>query len=270
MSLIIASINSGSNGNCYYIGNQYDAVFIDAGISCREIEKRMLRLNLDIKKIRAIVVSHEHSDHIKGVPVLSKKYNLPVYISEKTLNSSRMILPNSISFLNNQQLTIESLTIHPFSKLHDAADPFSFTISFEELTVGVFTDIGTVCSSLVNHFKRCHAAFLEANYDEEMLEHGRYPYFLKNRIRNGKGHLSNDKAFNLFKEHKASFLQLLLLSHLSKDNNDPIKAKSLFDSTASTTEIVVASRNEESRAYEINAAISKSLPMQHSYQLSLF
>lgn len=270
MSLIIASINSGSNGNCYYIGNQTDAIFIDAGISCREIEKRMARLNLDINKIRAIIVSHEHTDHIKGIPVLSKKYNLPVYISEKTLHKSGMKLNRSISFLSNEQLSIASLEVHPFSKLHDAIDPFSFNISFEGIIVGVFTDLGTVCPNLIHHFKQCHAAFLEANYDDEMLEKGNYPYHLKRRITDGHGHLSNHKAFKLYKEHKAPYLQLLLLAHLSKENNNPYLAKSLFDTLGNATEIVVASRNEESAVYEILPCLHKSLKRSTSYQLSLF
>jgi len=251
MALYFSSLNSGSNGNCYYIGNENEAVLIDVGISCKELEKRMYRSGLDIKKVKAIFISHEHSDHVKGLSVFSRKYNLPVYITTNTLISSKLALnPNSIfSFSHLESIRIGSLKIVAFSKHHDAADPFSFTIEYNDTRVGVFTDIGAVCDRLITQFKGCHAAFLEANYDIEMLENGSYPYYLKRRIRSGKGHLSNTEALDLFVKHKPDYMSHLLLSHLSKDNNCPELVEKLFKAVADKTFVAVASRHQESEIY---------------------
>src|SRR5687767_13660583 len=128
MSLFIASLNSGSNGNCYYIGNNNEAVLVDVGISCRELEKRMKRLGLHINKIKAIFISHEHSDHISGVEVTSKKHQIPVYITTPTLKNGKLKLNESLvfSFTAYEPVSIGDLVITAFPKLHDAADPFSF------------------------------------------------------------------------------------------------------------------------------------------------
>jgi len=253
MSLFITSLNSGSNGNCYYIGNEHEAVLVDVGISCRETEKRMSRLGLSIQKVKAIFISHEHSDHISGVPVLAKKYKIPVYITPKTLLYLRVnpVDHQIIHFTANQPVTIGELVITAFTKFHDAIEPHSFSITCRDVTVGVFTDIGQTCENLVAHFGRCHAAFLEANYDDEMLDNGGYPYHLKRRIRGGHGHLSNKQALELFLAHKPLHMSHLLLAHLSKNNNDPQLVYDLFKSNANGTEVIVASRYEETPVYHI-------------------
>ncbi len=255
MSLYIASINSGSNGNCYYVGNGQDAILVDAGLSCRETEKRMRRLNLSMQEVRGIFISHEHGDHIKGVPVLSAKYNLPVYITERTLRSSRMIIPNHLIRFISGTCTeaINGLSITAFSKEHDAIEPVSFTVAGNGVTIGVFTDLGIACNNLHHHFKQCHAAFLESNYDRSMLMNGRYPIHLKNRISGGKGHLSNEQALEVFLSHRPSFMSHLLLAHLSKENNHPELVADLFNAHADGVEIVVASRYESSGVYHIQA-----------------
>jgi len=185
MSLFITSLNSGSNGNCYYVGNEREAILVDAGISCREIEKRMKHLGLNIKNVKAVFVSHEHSDHIKGLPVLIKKYLLPIYITPLTMRRGGLSFHDDQlkTFTAHQPVFIGELSITAFPKFHDACDPYSFVVSHNNTCVGVFTDIGVPCEHLIKYFKQCHAAFLEANYDEEMLEKGNYPIFLKNRIR---------------------------------------------------------------------------------------
>lgn len=254
MSLYITSLNSGSNGNCYYIANDNEAILVDVGISCRETEKRMLRLGLPMEKIKAIFISHEHSDHIRGVEVISRKYKLPVYITPNTLKHSGLKLNEELvrSFTSHESVSVGELSVIPFSKFHDAADPFSFIVEGNNIKIGVFTDIGSVCENLIHYFKQCNAAFLETNYDVQMLETGGYPYYLKKRISGEKGHLSNDQALELFKKHKPLFLDLLLLSHLSKDNNDPRFVKELFLKHAGKTNIVVASRNEETAVFKIS------------------
>ncbi|MEJ7625540.1 MAG: MBL fold metallo-hydrolase [Ferruginibacter sp.] len=276
MSLFVTSLNSGSNGNCYYIGNNTEAVLIDAGISCRETEKRMKLLGLSMNKLKAIFVSHEHTDHIKGVPALSDKFSLPVYITSSTLKGCCEIKRESTkSLLPYVPVTISGLTITAFPKKHDAEDPHSFTISGNGITVGVFTDIGSTCKHVIENFGQCNAAFLEANYDVDLLENGNYPYFLKNRIRGGNGHLSNKEALEIFKSYRSPLMSHLFLSHLSKNNNCPVIAKNLFDEHAGQTKIIVASRYEQTAVYVIkketsNSPAHKSENLFASKQLSLF
>lgn len=150
MSLFVASLNSGSNGNCYYVGNQDEAVLIDVGISCRETEKRMKRLGLSVKKVKAVFISHEHGDHIHGVTTLSKKYQLPVYITPETLQHGNITVREDriFSFLTGIPIPIGNLMVTAFPKFHDASDPFSFMVSSATVNVGIFTDIGLPCEML--------------------------------------------------------------------------------------------------------------------------
>ncbi len=253
MSLFITSLNSGSNGNCYYAGNTAEAILIDAGISCSEIEKRLQRLCLSIQNVKAIFISHEHSDHIKGITVLSKKYRLPVYVTASTLQYSGLKLEKGLvkTFDAHAPITIGNLSIIPFPKKHDACDPYSFIVSCDGTKVGVFTDIGTPCKNLISYFGECHAAFLEANYDDTMLQQGSYPWHLKKRITGGMGHLSNQQALEIFLQHRASNMTHLFLSHLSKNNNCPRLVYELFNMHANGVKMIVASRDEETPVYHI-------------------
>ena len=278
MSLFITSLNSGSNGNCYYIGNQDEAVLIDGGLSCRETEKRMKRLQLSMRKVKAIFVSHEHADHIFGVGSLSKKYQLPVYITDGTLQNGRLRVEQHllISFRAHDPIAVGNLSITAFPKSHDAFDPHSFIVEGNDVRVGVFTDIGHPCEHVIKHFEQCHAAFLEANYDEDMLETGPYPTYLKNRIRGDRGHLSNLQALQLFTRHKPPYMSHLLLSHLSANNNSPEIVKDLFNEIADNTEIIIAPRTHETPIYYISnrpfffAKPIKSKAPRSEFQLSLF
>lgn len=275
MSLFVASLNSGSNGNCYYIGNNDDAVLIDGGISCRETEKRMKRLGLSMRKVRGVFVSHEHGDHIHGVPSLSKKHKLPVYITQRTLDSGRSEIRERKVFplQSNSITTIGSLTVTTFPKRHDASDPHSFLVSSGSVNVGIFTDIGAACENVIRHFRQCHAAFLEANYDEYMLEHGGYPLPLKNRIRGGMGHLSNKQAKQLFVTHRPAYMSHLFLVHLSENNNTHKIVRDTFYPVAGQTQIIIASRERESKLYHIrNQELKRTekIPDAFAEQLSLF
>ncbi len=277
MSLYIASLNSGSNGNCYYIGNEHEAVLVDAGLTCRETEKRMRRLDLSMEKVKAIFISHEHGDHIKGVEVISAKYKLPVYITPLTWAHSRLRSETGLikPFKGYVPVTIGELTIHPFPKKHDAADPHSFIIAGNGVTIGVFTDIGIPCLHVIDHFTQCHAAFLEANYDDEMLANGRYPLHLQRRISGDEGHLSNQQALDLFMAHRPAYMSHIFLAHLSKDNNSPEIAAKLFNTRRGNTEIIIASRYNETEVYHIKAAgehqkLKKKLTVEHIVQATLF
>lgn len=278
MSLQICSLNSGSNGNCYYIGNSREAVLIDAGLSVRETERRMKLRELSVEKVKAIFVTHEHADHISGVPGLSKKYQLPVYITEQTFRNSNIPLAEHLvyGFNHAKPVSVGTLQITPFKKSHDAADPFSFLVSGNGVNVGVITDIGYACKRVLKYFGLCHAAFLESNYCDEMLRKGSYPFHLQERIRGDEGHLSNAQALELFQHYKSPELQLLILSHLSKNNNKPELVEKLFTPYAGDTKIIVASRYEAGQVFSIeNTIAQKTRPKKfkkekNQQQLSLF
>jgi len=213
----------------------------------------MKKLGLDMRKVKAIFVSHEHGDHIKGVSTLANKYNLPVFITPKTAkNGPQLIKHLSKTFVANQPVTIGELVITAFAKFHDAADPHSFVISYADTTVAVITDIGKVCDEVIRYFKQCQAVFLEANYDKDLLENGRYPVYLKNRIRGGLGHISNDEALNLFINHRSTNLSHIILSHLSQENNSAEMVAELFAPYANETEIIIASRYSHTDVFCIN------------------
>ncbi len=276
MKVYFTSLNSGSNGNCYYVGNENEAVLIDAGISCKETERRMQNLGLSMKAVKAIFISHEHSDHIKGVEMLSQKYNLPVHITPKTRAHCARIISQKCGISLEPFLPVQygNLTVTAFPKKHDACDPHSFIISSHGIRIGVFTDIGAPCEHLLHHFKQCHAAFLESNYDETMLENSAYPYYLKNRIRGGQGHLSNKQALEIFTSHRPAFMSHLLLAHLSQENNDPRMVQEMFTAASTHTQIVVASRYRETKLFTLRARVkgliqNKTAPIDRM-QLSLF
>ena len=251
--LEICAIASGSNGNCYYIGNKKDAILIDAGISCKQILLRMKEKELDTAKLKAVFVSHEHSDHMRGVRVLGKRLQIPVYITPKTYSASyKNLRPDYPKFfVPNQEVKIGEFSVFPFLKNHDAAEPCSFRVEYAGKNIGVFTDIGEPCENVLSHLGKCDALFLETNYDEKMLWEGRYPYILKRRIASGYGHLSNTQAFQLLNNHAGENLACVFLSHLSKENNTPEIAFNEMKTLESRFRVRLTSRYEAGEVLKI-------------------
>lgn len=253
MALYFASLNSGSNGNCYYVGNETDAVLIDAGISCREIRIRLHRLGLGLDLVRGIFISHEHTDHTRGIEVLARRHRIPVFATKAAFKSGKLEVSEELTrhIRPGKGLYVGSLRVHPFLKQHDTVDPVSFTVNCNGSTVGVMTDIGLACDQVIRHFRECQAVFLETNYDDEMLENGPYPWYLKERIRGDYGHLSNRQALELFTAHRSPALSHLLLSHLSQENNHSDKVLELFSPHTEGIRLAVASRYGETELYRI-------------------
>jgi phosphoribosyl 1,2-cyclic phosphodiesterase len=252
--LKIASIASGSNGNCYYIENNDDAILIDAGISAKQIVNRMFNLRLSTSKVRGIFISHEHTDHICGVDVLSRRLSIPVFITRKTYSSyGKTINSTLLNFFSpGKQVNIGKIDINPFLKSHDAAEPCSFLISSGGCNVAVMTDIGIECSNVISHLKDADAVFLETNYDDDMLKKGPYPPYLKTRISSDKGHLSNKQAGRIALEYATTRLKHVFLSHISENNNTPELAFNTFNNLIRQRkdlkpELSVASRHKESK-----------------------
>lgn len=251
--LEICAIASGSNGNCYYIGNKENAILVDAGISGKQIFNRMAEIGLDPLKIKAVFITHEHGDHMRGARGVSKKLQVPIYLTVKTYNGAyKNMRPDYPKYFSPEEtVLVDDFTIYPILKNHDAAEPCSFRIQYKNNNIGVFTDIGEACDNVKTHIEKCDGLFLESNYDEKMLWEGRYPYFLKKRVASEVGHLSNDQAFDLLDKHTNGNLQCVFLSHISKDNNTPEKAIERMESLTERFEVKLTSRFEAGEVYKI-------------------
>ncbi len=247
----ICALASGSNGNSYYVGNSSDAILVDAGISTKRLLARMNSRNLDPGNIRAVFLSHEHSDHSGGIRVLSKRLDLTIWMSEHTYYSlPKSSRPAIVRFFSpGEVVDVASFRIHTFLKNHDAVEPCSFRIEHAGFSTGIFTDIGAACEGVKRELTHCRAVFMETNYDEEMLVNGPYPFYLKKRILSDKGHLSNVQAFNLVEEHSHPELECVFLSHMSQENNTPVLAMSAFDSLSGRMNIRLTNRYDASEVY---------------------
>ncbi|WP_299582788.1 MBL fold metallo-hydrolase [uncultured Sunxiuqinia sp.] len=243
--LEICALASGSNGNCYYVGNEKEAVLVDAGLSARQIQLRLEQKQIDPSKLKAVLITHEHSDHCRGARVLGKRMGIPVYLTKKTFLAMRKaVRPETPRWFEpNEEFQVGEFSVLPFSKQHDAVEACSFRVSYAGKHVGVMTDIGEACERVKAEFARCHAVFLESNYDDDMLMNGPYPYYLKQRVASDRGHLSNEQACLLLKEHAGEQLHTILLSHLSGENNTPEKAYAVFESLSQTYRIELTSRH---------------------------
>jgi phosphoribosyl 1,2-cyclic phosphodiesterase len=226
----VCSLASGSNGNAFLIRTGVDSFLVDAGISCKQICMRLQQVGSDIGQINGIFVTHEHSDHVKGLDVLLRKHPTPVYITEKTFRSlPKSIDPNIANFIRaDDSFMIGETEIRSMSKSHDAIDPTLFCFYYRGKKISVITDAGYACGNVLDAVRDADILFLESNYDDQMLQNGIYPPFLKARVAGRRGHLSNVNAGQLIRDHASDNLQYVFLSHLSENNNTPELAMHTF------------------------------------------
>lgn len=222
------SIASGSSGNCIYIGEEESGILVDAGISMKQIREGLESIHTNIENIKGIFITHEHSDHIKGLGPLLRKFKIPVYATADTIGAiwekgnMKNISPEIFHSIDRQQdLSVGDYIIESMPISHDAADPVCYTVEKDEKKIGIATDMGKYDDALIEKLGQCDAVLLEANHDINMLQVGPYPYSLKMRILGEKGHLSNDASARLIKEIIHPGMQHVVLGHLSKENNFP-------------------------------------------------
>jgi len=222
-SFRICPLASGSKGNSLFISGNNSAILIDAGLSGIELERRLKQINVDPQHLTAIIITHEHSDHVKGAGILNRRFNIPIYITRKTLGACRNLGKiQSVEFFTcGSPFEIDGIRINPFSISHDARDPVGLTLEYNGQKIGIATDLGIVTNLVRDHLKNCSVLYLESNHDPQMLMNGPYPWHLKQRIKDRHGHLSNLDARDLVEEMKTKTLKHVILAHLSKENNHP-------------------------------------------------
>ncbi len=219
----VCSLASGSKGNSLFVACNNSAILVDAGLSGVEVERRLTSVDVSPQSLTGIIITHEHSDHVKGAGVLSRRYDIPVYITQKTYHACKGLGKiNDLRFFEcGLPFQIDGITISPFSISHDAKDPVGLTLEFKNIKVGVATDLGIVTHLVKEHLKDSDVLYLESNHDPRMLMNGDYPWHLKQRIKGRTGHLSNFEASELVSELLTHRLKHVILAHLSEENNCP-------------------------------------------------
>lgn len=237
MPLTFFSLGSGSCGNCYYLATESDAIIIDCGVSIRRFKKNMQEYGMKIGKVKGIIITHDHADHIKAAGKLSKEYNLPVFatplihegMDKNWQNSVKIPAENRHNINKEEPFEIGSFRITAFSLPHDASENVGYYIEVGEYRFCVMTDVGDVTEIVKEYIQKSTHLILESNYDEEMLRQGRYPEMLKERIVSGHGHLSNKKAASALAENFHEHLKNVWLCHLSEENNHPELARKTIE-----------------------------------------
>ena len=225
--LKFCSLFSGSSGNSLFVQSDQSKLLIDCGASGKKICEALASINSSIEDIDAILITHEHSDHVQSLGLLSKKYNIPIYLNKETFEALSNSQKEKISsdninyFINDKEFFLNDLTIKPFSIPHDAANPCGYNIHNGKRKISIATDLGHVTDDILNNLKNSSFILLESNYDPSILQISKYPYSLKERIKGPKGHLSNETAGKLISALSGNELKEVMLGHLSKENNFP-------------------------------------------------
>src|SRR6202042_3947259 len=231
MGVTVSMLASGSRGNCAFVASTRTRILVDAGISCRETFKRMKSLGEDPQSISAILITHEHSDHVYGLAVLAKKLRIPIYMTGATHAAWARALRNEKGerpqleklekFESGHRFQVGDIEVKPFTIPHDAADPVGFTFRVEGTKVGVATDLGYLPASVRDHLRGCDVLVMESNHDLEMLRGGPYPWSVKQRVMSRVGHLSNLALADFLTNDYDNSATFVVLAHLSEQNNHP-------------------------------------------------
>ena len=263
MAVQFCSLASGSSGNCHVITDEESYILIDAGLSGKQIQSKLSEINMDPKKLSAILISHEHSDHIQGAGILSRRFNIPIYANEGTWRGmesklGKVACDNIRLFETTQSFNVGSIQIKPYSISHDANEPVGFCLESQGFKISIATDLGYMTEEITTEIKDSNLVVLESNHDVEMLKAGSYPYYLKRRILSNEGHLSNDAAGYAIVDLVKNNVKNILLAHLSKENNFPELAMATVKNILESNQINIgrdlildlAHRDRVSNVYE--------------------
>jgi phosphoribosyl 1,2-cyclic phosphodiesterase len=275
--MIVAPLGSGSAGNSYYCESDGTAILVDAGFGPRETKKRLEILGKDFEALRALVVTHEHYDHIRGADAIARKLGIPIYLTRGTLDASAIdrVETKVVVFENNTTFSIGELNVHARRTIHDAADPACFVIEARDGTrIGIASDLGYVDEPVARHLSGCDGLFFESNHDLDMLRMGTYPWSLKRRIMSRFGHLSNDDAMLAVQRMIGADLKTLCMIHLSQKNNHESivrdMAGRLLRRTGAQLELGIARQFEPTGIFEVaRRGRPRMTPAPHS-QMALF
>ena len=238
MPLTFLSLGSGSCGNCYYIATETDAIVVDCGVGLRRFKKNLSEYGMKIGKVRAILITHDHSDHIKAAGKISKEFKIPVYATQMVhegmyrnwLMTEKVAMELRQTISVGETFHIGDFAVTAFSIPHDASENVGYHIEIGEVRFTIMTDVGDVTPNVNQYISKSTHLILEANYDEDMLRQGRYPQRLKTRISCGTGHLSNMKTGNALGQNFHENLKHVWLCHLSEENNHPELARKTIES----------------------------------------
>ncbi|MBV8520445.1 MAG: MBL fold metallo-hydrolase [Acidobacteria bacterium] len=272
--MLVAPLSSGSAGNAYWLESDGTAILVDAGLGPRETKKRLETVGREIEHLAAIVVTHEHYDHIRGAESLARKYQVPIYLTRGTLNASRIDAAETktVVFDNDTSFTIGELQVHACKTIHDAADPACFVVEARDGTrVGIASDLGYVSQDVVRHLSGCDGLFFESNHDLDMLRTGTYPWSLKRRIMSRFGHLSNDDSVNAVQRLLGAELKTLCMIHLSQKNNHESIVRDmctrLLRRTGASIDFAIAKQFEPTGVFDVARRRERKAPLG---QMSLF
>lgn len=254
MAAEFCTIVSGSSGNCTYIGTDHTKILVDAGVSGKQIEAGLAKIQLTGADIDAIFITHEHLDHIKGAGIFSRRFNIPIYATCDTWVAmeeglGKIAHSNKRCVYPQEHYLFNDLVIHPFSIPHDAADPVGYNVLVEKKKITVATDIGHVTDRLRGDLIDSDILLLEANHDRDMLNAGRYPWPLKKRILGDYGHLANDVAGELLASVVTGKMKYAFLGHLSEENNSPRLAFKTVEQILEKNKIEVGRHIQMDMAY---------------------
>ncbi len=276
--MIVAPLGSGSAGNAYYFESDGTSILVDAGYGPKETARRLEQIGREINSLKAIVLTHEHYDHIRGAETIARKLSIPIYLTRGTLEAST-IDPNEtriIVFENNSVFAVGELNVHACRTVHDASDPACFVIEARDGTrVGIASDLGYVDDAVLRHLRRCDGLFFESNHDLDMLRMGTYPWSLKRRIMSRVGHLSNDDSMSAIQRMIDGDLKTLCMIHLSQKNNHQSivrdMAARLLARTGAQLELGIAQQFEATGVFQIARRGPRRPPAPARYtQMALF